>query len=79
MPEVVKIEIDLDKMTIGDLETLDKAGAGKLGPAALVEFLDRLVIGGARQLPFTQLSAVVKAVGEAIQARVQGEVSGPVS
>ncbi len=53
-----QIVIDLDKMTIADLATFDDTTS--MGP--IVDLLDRVVEGGARHRPVTQLRAIVDAL-----------------
>jgi hypothetical protein len=60
------IIVDIDKLTIGDLETLDKASARKLSTVELIEFLEGIVVGGIRHLPIKRLGDVIKALGNAV-------------
>lgn len=53
-----QIVIDLDKMTIADLATFDDTS--KMGP--MVDLLDRVVEGGARHRPVTQLQSIITAL-----------------
>lgn len=59
-----KIVIDLDKMTIADLATFDDTSS--MGP--IVELLDRVVEGGARHRPVTQLRGIVDALRVQIES-----------
>jgi peptidoglycan hydrolase-like protein with peptidoglycan-binding domain len=53
-----QIVIDLDRMTIADLATFDDTS--KMGP--MVDLLDRVVEGGARHRPVTQLQSIITAL-----------------
>ena len=61
-----RIEVSLDQLTIGDLDTLESFASGSTKPGEITELLDRCVMGGARQLPLTAIADIVKALGEAI-------------
>lgn len=71
----IKIEVNIDALTIGDLELLDRAGTKELAPRELVGLLDRLVVGGVRHLPLSSMSNVATAIGDAIKHETQGEAS----
>ena len=62
----VGIEIDLDQLFIDDLELLDGLAAGRIAGTALLDLLDRVVVGGVRGrgLRFTQM----KEIGAALMA-----------
>lgn len=68
----LNLKVDLSGLTIGDLTLFDSFQGGTQSNAALVEFLDRVVVGGARQLPLTALRDVM----EAIKAEV-GTLANP--
>lgn len=62
----MNVQVDLSKATIGDLRLLDGVARGKTPLGEMVDFLDRVVIGGAAQLPMTEYRAVMEAVMSAI-------------
>lgn len=66
----MNIEIDLSGLKIKDLVLFENAG--KMTQTQLVELLDRVVVGGASELPLTQLRTIIAAV----KAKFQ-ELSNP--
>jgi len=58
------IRIDISRLTIGDLETLEAASRGDM--AGLVALLDRIVEGGARHLPLTAMQEILRALNSEI-------------
>ena len=60
------IKIDLSTLKIKDLALFEQAGTGALSRAALVDLLDRVVVGGASELPLTQLSEILEAIKKAV-------------
>jgi len=72
----VKIEVNLDNLTIGDLETLDRAADGELPMAELVDLLDRVVDGDVRALPLTAMGDIVTQMNEAVDDMANPEVGG---
>lgn len=66
------ITIDIEQMTIGDLELLERAGKNELKMTELIDFLDRVVLEDVRLLPITELGTVVQALNAAV-----GEASNP--
>lgn len=60
--DAVKLEVDvnLDALTIGDLETIDKSRRGELAVAEMLDLLDRVVVGGARHLPLRAMRDIVE-------------------
>jgi len=60
------IQIDLSNLKIKDLALFEQAGAGALSRQALVDLLDRVVVGGASELPLTRLSEVLDAIKRAV-------------
>jgi len=70
MPEI-KIEINLDEFTFGDLEKLDLAGRGELKPSELVEMLSRIVVGDVRQLPMKAMPDIIEAMNQAMAELTQ--------
>ena len=70
--KTLEITIDIDQMTIGDLELLERAGQSELKMTELIDFLDRVVEEDVRTLPITELGNIVKALNAAV-----GEASNP--
>lgn len=67
------IRVNLDALTIGDLELFeDWGGGGEVRTKDVLDVLDRAVEGGVRHRPLSQLSEIVAA----IQSEV-GEASNP--
>lgn len=62
----MEIKVTLENLTIGDLEVLDRASRNELSPGELVDFLDRVVVGGARALPLSALGDIVQALTTAL-------------
>lgn len=60
------VEINFDNLTIGDLELIDKAGRRDLPISDMLDLLDRIVVGGARQLPLAHMQAIFSALNEKI-------------
>jgi len=68
MTDELKIEVNLDAMTIDDLVFLEEAGNAKVKMAELKAFLDRVVVGGVGHLPIKALKDVAEAITDAVQA-----------
>lgn len=76
------LEFDMDQMVIGDLALIDrfrtetaKKKAGKKAEfpmGELVEFLDRVVVGGASQIKFSRFAEVMTRFGEALNSYMGG-------
>lgn len=66
------IQVDLSGLKIKDLALFEQAGSGELSRASLVELLDRVVVGGASELPLTALPDIL----DAIRAKV-AEIANP--
>ena len=62
------LKVDLSCLTIGDLVLFDSLRTRQSSQAELVAFLDRVVVGGASELPLTSLPAVMQAITEAMAA-----------
>lgn len=62
----IEIVIDLDLLTIGDLEILDRAKDGNLPMKEMISFLDRVVEGGVRHLSVKYFSPIIDQLGDAI-------------
>lgn len=72
----MKIKVDLDNLTIGDLETLERAQDGKLPITELIDLLDRIVDGDVRGLPFSAMHEIVERMNEAVAEMANPEVGG---
>jgi Mor family transcriptional regulator len=70
------IRVDLSQLTIGDLRLFDKFQGGDVSNAALVDFLDRIVVGGASHLPLTALSDVMQAVKAEVERQANPKAGG---
>ena len=66
----LEITVNMEKMTIGDLELLDQSD--QMSGKELIEFLDRIVEGDVRALPITALPQIV----DAIKAQSEAVFSG---
>ena len=66
----LEIVVNMEKMTIGDLELLDQSD--QMSGKELIEFLDRIVEGDVRALPITALPQIV----DAIKAQSEAVFSG---
>ncbi len=76
MPDELRIEAD--RLTLDDLETLDRAGAGDARWIEVMDLLDRVIEGGARgkDIPLTQLPIIVERISEAVSGLFNPEVRG---
>ena len=72
----MKVNVNLDNLMIGDLETLDRASAGDLPMTELVNLLDRVVEGNVRELPLPAMRDIVEALNEQVDALANPEVDG---
>lgn len=77
MSEQLNLTINLDKLTIGDLETIavvagegDKLNLAKI--PAVIELMNRAVEGGVRHLPMDSLGQIMNAM-----AAEMGKVGNP--
>lgn len=59
-----KVEVDLSGLTIEDLIFIEAMGAGTAKAADMVAWLDRVVVGGARHRPLTDLQQIVEAISD---------------
>ena len=67
--EALNIQVDLSRSRLSDWNLIASVQAGNLDLAQLLawlEFLDRVLVGGADQYPMDQLPAVIKAVAAAL-------------
>jgi len=61
--EQIKIVVNLDALTIGDLEEIDEAVRGDDVPIKrMIDILDRIVDGDIRALPLSSLRDIMAAV-----------------
>ena len=60
MAEAVEIQVDVDALYLDDLEALE----GQQGATALLDCLDRAVVGGVRgrKIPMRQLKRIAQAI-----------------
>ena len=63
-----KVVVNLDNLTFGDLEVLDRWQTGGGSIKDMLDILDKAVEGGVRNLPLTAM----KDITQAIQAAVGG-------
>lgn len=61
-----EIRIELSGLKIKDLALFEQAGTGALSRQALVDLLDRVVVGGASELPLTRLTEILEAIKKAV-------------
>lgn len=64
----LSVKVDLSGLTIGDLRLFDQFQGGGATNAALVDFLDRVVVGGASSLPLAALRQVMEAITAEVQS-----------
>jgi hypothetical protein len=64
MAEVVEIQVDIDQLYLDDLEVLE----GAKGATALLDCLDRAVIGGVRgrKIPMRELRTIAQRVRDGL-------------
>lgn len=60
------VKVDLSGLKIKDLALFEQAGTGALPRQALVDLLDRVVVGGASELPLTRLPEILEAIKQAV-------------
>jgi len=72
----LKISVDIERMTIGDLELLDRAGRNELPVPELIDFLDRIVVEDVRALPFTALTQITDELRKAVEAMANPQDEG---
>ncbi len=66
------IQIDLSGLKIKDIALFESAQAGTLTQTGMLSLLDRVVVGGAGELPLTALKDVMEALSVAV-----AEMSNP--
>jgi len=62
-----RITVLIDRMTIGDLELMDRAARNELPASELVEFLDRITEDDVRSLPITKLRDITQELQRAVE------------
>lgn len=70
------IEIDLDKLTIGDLELIDRWRSTELPLTDRVKLLDRVVKGGVKHLPLKLYATALDKLGDAVASAMNQQVDG---
>lgn len=60
------IRVDLSSLKIKDLALFEKMQGGSTSQGEIIAFLDRVVVGGASELPLTQLGDVMQAISAAL-------------
>lgn len=63
-----EIKIDLSGLKIKDLILFDQLNDPTSSKATMIALLDKVVVGGASELPFTRLTEILEAVTKAVQA-----------
>lgn len=69
----ISVTVDIEKMTIGDLELMEKATGNELSATEMVSFLDRIVEEDVRAMPITALNDIIVALNKAIAASAEPE------
>jgi hypothetical protein len=62
------IHIDLSSLKVKDLALFERMQGRTAPQSEIIGFLDRVVVGGASELPLTTLPAVMQAITEAMAA-----------
>jgi hypothetical protein len=60
------INVHLERLTIGDLEVLEKFSRRDTTATELIDFLERIVDEDVRSLPLTDMGAIIEAVNESV-------------
>lgn len=68
MTTQIEVDVNLDELTIGDLETIDKSRRGEIPVSEMLDLLDRVVVGGARHLPLRAMREIVERLEKEINA-----------
>lgn len=64
----IDITVSLDNLTLGDLETIDKARTNQATMTDMLDVLDRAVVGGnIRKLPLKALNQLIAKLNEAVE------------
>ncbi len=63
----IEVRVDISKLTVGDLELLERAGHGEVRLTATIDVLERVVEGGVRHLPALALEDIISAVAEELE------------
>lgn len=67
-----EIEVDVSRMTIGDLELFEQVQGTGAMPPGMIALLDRVVVGGVRHRPLVEIGPIATAVGDAIGEMFKG-------
>lgn len=67
VPTALNIVVNIDNLTIGDLEVLDKAQRKETNITDMLDLLDRVVEGGVRHLPLSAMQTIVDRIQEEVQ------------
>lgn len=80
VPTELNIIVNIDNLTMGDLEVLDKAQRKETNVTDMLDLLDRVVEGGVRHLPLSAMQTIVDRIQEEVQRTTNpqvGVVPGP--
>jgi hypothetical protein len=67
-PQELEIRVNLDTMTFGDLEMALSAESGEnVDPRELLPFLNRVVVGGVKNIPLTAMPQIMDALTKALE------------
>lgn len=58
----IKIDVHLERLTIGDLEVFDKFSRNETTLTEMIDFLQRVIDGDVRSMPMTSLASIMEAV-----------------
>ncbi len=64
----IEVRVSLSGLKIRDLRLFDEFKNGTAPMSALVEFLDRVVVGGASELPLTLMPEIMRSVQTEVEA-----------
>lgn len=72
----MEVHVNLDNLTFGDLETLEKADTKELSASELNELLTRALDRDVRDMPLSLMRNILTALNEAIDSMANPEVGG---
>lgn len=72
----MEVHVNLDNLTFGDLETLEKADTKELSASELNELLSRALDRDVRGMPLSLMRDILTALNEAIDGMANPEVDG---
>ena len=72
----MEVHVNLDNLTFGDLETLEKADTKELSASELNELLSRALDQDVRGMPLSLMRDILSALTEAIDGMANPEVAG---